>query len=322
MIAKSTFLILFVLFVNHSLRGQEYAPSVTLISDSLNRAHPFYDILVKKDKKYINWLYFHSKGLSDTTRLKKPLNKPLVFRIQLGDSIVQDTLSNCVHPQLYEDERESQWQSEIPLYGSFPSYINFHLKNDPKVAAKIDVHIHRAVADIKMYVLTEDGNLVYRIVDNTLRQGRHRFHWFTADIKSGTYLLFTEIGTHLTIHPIQVEKNWFANLFSRDKEISRKKRVFTTDFESFDVPVPEGEYHYVHMDRFGTSLGLNLLAASMVKMKLFTIQGEYISTIKNEKVNKGKIAFLLNKHVEESGWYFIQLSINDSIKHIKIKIKK
>ncbi|MFT5892483.1 MAG: hypothetical protein ACI9Y7_002593 [Dokdonia sp.] len=323
MITKNTFLIVFVFFLNHLGIAQEDPPSATFLSNSTNKAHPFYGIFIKKDVKYMSWLYFHCKGLSDTNSLKTPMNSSLIFSIKQEDAIGIDTISNCVYPKLYEDEREQEWQSETPLYGSFPSYINFHLKNDPQTTATIELSIHRESSAIHMYVLTEEGDLVSTITDKTLTQGSHTLSWDTHDIKSGTYLLFTEIDSQVTIHSIAVEKNWLANIFSRNKEVWRPRKTIKFSFESSDVPTPEErEFHYVLKNRFGTSFGVNLLAESKVKIKLYTIKGDYISTINDGKLSAGASEFLLDTHIEKASWYLVKLTINDKITHSKLNIKK
>lgn len=320
MITKWTFLILFACCLNNSLVGQQDVASATLVSNSINRAHPFYEVLLKKDTEYLSWLYFHCKGLSDKSSLKTPLNKPLIFSIKQDGATVEDTVSNCVYPKIYEDEREPEWKSELPLYGSFPKYVNFHLSNDPKIAAVIDLSINRACI-IKMYVLTEEGDLVETISDTPLQKGSHQFRWNTSAIKSGNYLLFTEIEGYLTIHSIAIEKHWWTNLFSRNKEVTRTKKVIQFRFEG-DIQMPEREGHYIHNNRNGTSIGVNLLAAAMVNIKLHTINGVFITTLNSKQLNTGESQFLLNKHIDKTGWYLIQLSINDKVKHIKLKIKK
>lgn len=320
--AKSTLLIVFVFFLNHLGIAQEDPPSVTFLSNSTNKAHPLYDIFSKKDAKYMSWLYYHCKGGSSTNSLQTPMNTHLVFSVKQEGITITDTVSNCVYPKLYEDEREPEWQSEIPLYGRFPSYINFHIRNDPQTAATIDVSIHQESSHIRMYVLTKEGDLVSTITDKTFAQGSHTLHWDTSDIKSGTYLLFTEIGSYLTIHSIAVEKSWWANIFSRDKEAWRPRKTMKFSFESSDVEIPEREFNYVLRNRFGTSLGVKLLTESMVKIKLYAINGDYISTINNGKLKVGESTFLLDEYIEKTGWYFIQLTINNKKKHIKINIKK
>ncbi len=323
MITKSTFLIVFVFFLNQVGIAQEDPPLVKLVSNNTNKAHPLYDLFIKKDNQYMSWLYFHCKGLSNIKSLKTPKNNPLIFNIQQEGETRVDTISNCVYPKLYEDEREQEWQSEIPLYGSFPSYINFHLKNDPQTKATMDVSIHQTSAAIHMYVLTEEGDLVSTITDKMYTQGYHTLSWNTNDIKSGIYLLFTEIDNHLTIHPLVVEKNWFANIFSRNKEAWRPRKTIKYNFESSNMPTYEDrEFHYTLKNRFGTSFGVNLLATSKVKIKLYTIKGDYISTINDGKLNVGTSEFLINEHIEKTGWYFIQLTINDKITHHKLNIKK
>jgi hypothetical protein len=323
MITKSASLIVFVFLLNTIGTAQEEPPSVTFLSNSTNKAHPFYDVFIKKDTKYMSWLYFHCKGLSDTNSLKISKSNPLIFSITQNDVIGIDTISNCVYPKLYEDEREQEWQSEIPLYGSFPNYVNFHLKNDPQTAATIDLSIHQASSAIHMYVLTEEGDLVSTITDKTLTQGNHTLSWNTDDIKSGTYLLFTEIDSHLTIHPLVVKKNWLANIFSRDKEAWRPRRTIKFSYESSDMQThEEREFHYVLKNRFGTSFGVNLLAESKVKIKLYTIKGDYISTIHDGKLSSGPFEFLLEKYIEKAGWHLVQLTINDKITHSKLNTKK
>ena len=323
MVTKSAFLIVFVFFLNNLGIAQEDPPSVTFLSNSTNKAHPFYDVFIKKDAQYMSWLYFHCKGLSDTNSLKEPMNNPLVFGIKHEDAIAIDTISNCVYPKLYEDEREPEWQSEIPLYGSFPSYVNFHLKNDPQTAATIDLSILQESSAIHMYVLTEEGDLVSTITDKTRTQGKHTLYWDTNDIKSGNYLLFTEIDNLLTIHPLVVEKSWWANIFSRDKEVWRPRKTVKFSFESSDVQTPEErEFHYTLKNRFGTSFGVHLLTESKVKIKLYAINGDYISTINDKKLNAGASAFLLDTHIEKAGWYLVQLTINDKVTHSKLNIKK
>lgn len=320
MILKNTLLLLFLFLLNNFISAQETPPLATLVLNSFNKEHPFYDVLIKKDIAYINWLYFHCKGKNVSNTLNDENRKPLLFSVRQGASEMLDTIQNCIYPKLYENEREREWKSEIPLYGSLPKYINFHIANDPNFSASIDLSIHRAVADVKIEVLTQEGELVSTVIDKTLRQGRHRFHWFTQDIKSGTYLVFTEIDAHLTIHSVRVEKNWFANIFSRDKEMPDKKRIITTDFEMLDIPVPEGEYHYVHMDRHGTALGFNLLSEATVKVELFTIQGKYITIVQERKFQKGKTEILVDPFVKSQGWYLAKLSINDKTTHVKLKI--
>jgi len=320
MISKNKLLILFL--ISHFLSAQENAPSVTLVANSFNKANPFYDVLIMKDKSYIYWLYFHCKGKNVSNQINYGNSKPLIFSFRQDTSEILDTIQNCIHPKLYESEREQEWKSEIPLYGSFPKYINFHLTNDPNFSSKIDISIQRSIANVKMYVLNEEGELVSTIVHNILKQGSHRFHWFSQDIKSGTYLIFTEIDAHLTIHSVRVVKNWFENIFSRGKDISHTKRIITTDYESLDIPEPEGDFHYIHMDRHGTSLGLNLLSDTKVKMELFTIQGKYITTVQDRKFPKGKTEFFLDPFVKKQGWYLVKLTKNDKTIHIRINIKK
>lgn len=322
MIEKCRFLIpLFLFFISFGM-SQENVTSVQLLSNNINKAHPFYKVLLKKDKLYINWIYHHCKGLGNKKTLKSPMNKPLVFSLQHEDTTVQDTIANCISPKLYENERELEWKSEIPLYGGFPEYIDFHLKNDPNIGAKIDLYNHREAKNIKMYVLTAAGDLLSTISDKPFNKGIHSLHWNTKDIKAGNYLLFTEVDTHLTIHQIRVEKNWWVNLFSRDKELSRRKSVIRKWYETEDLPELKGVFPYIQKNRFGTAIGLHLETAALVKIKLFAINGDFISTIYHKKLNAGETEFLLDTHIEKSGWYFIQLSIDDTRKYIRLKIKK
>ncbi|MDB4292438.1 hypothetical protein N9954_03465 [Maribacter sp.] len=322
MIAKNVFLILLVFYLNNLFGAQEDFTSATLVSSPMNTAHPFYDLLLKKGPKYVEWLYFHCKGLADKNTLTTPMNTPLVFSITQNGAVLKDTIPNCVHPKLYENERELEWQSEIPLYGSFPDYINFHLTNDPKKGATIVLNSTRVGTTIKIYVLTVEGDMVSSISSKRLTKGIHKFHWLTKDIKAGNYLLFSEIDDYLTIHTLRVEKNWFTNIFSRDSEVSHKKKVIRFSFEEGDIPTTKGEFQYIRKNRFGTNLGLNLLEAAMVKIKLLGINGDYIATIHHKKLNAGESEFLLDKYIEKTGWYLIQLTIDGKRMHLKTKIKK
>ncbi len=320
---KCTFLLLPLVFLTTIGVGQGNFTPTKLVSNSINKTHPFYKVLIKKDKNYISWLYFHCKGLGNKSTATTPMNNPLVFDIKKEGVWVQDTIANCVHPKLYENEREPEWQSEIPLYGSFPKYITFHLNNDPKAGVSIDIFIKQHSSYLKMYVLTENGDMVDTIIDDSLKEGAHKLYWNTEDFKLGNYLLFTEVDEQLIIQKIKIEKNWFVNLFSRSKKMDRKKRIYTTvDDFPFKPQKKRAITNYILHNRFGTHLGIKLQNEAQVKAKLFSIDGNYIATVANEKIAHGESTFLLNDYVSEPGWYLMQLTINQKKQHIKVKIKR
>ena len=320
---KSTFLILSLVFLTTIGVSQENFTSAQLVSDSINKAHPFYDALIKKNKKYISWLYFHCNGLDNKNISKSLMNNPLIFSIKQEGITVQDTIANCIHPKLYENEREPEWQSEIPLYGSFPKYINFHLSNDPKTGVSIDVSINQQSFNFKIYVLTEEGDMVDTIIDEYLNPGDYELYWNTEDFKSGDYLIFTQIDEHLVIQEIEVEKHWFVNLFSRSKKTYLKKRIYTTvDDSPIKLKNESLITNYILHNRLGIFLAISLLNETQVKAKLFSIDGNYIATVIDEKLDRGESTFLLNDYVKETGWYLIQLTIDTKKQYIKVNIKR
>ena len=312
-----------IFFLNALGHGQDSAiPSVRLAVSPVNTVHPFYQVLSKKDTAYMNWLYYHCSGLAHKNILKSPLNSPLVFTIKREKVVVTDTIANCVHPKLYENVRELKWQNEIPLYGSLPKGIDFHISNDPKSLTTIDLFLEQEMSDVNLYVLTAKGEMVATIADKPLTKGNHSLQWNTKNIKAGNYLLFTEIDTYLTIHQIHVEKNWWSNIFSRGKEVTYSKKVYRSSYEAADLPKLEGEFPYIRKNRFGTSLGFNLPNSARIKIKLYAINGNPIASILHQKLDSGEYEFLLDKYVEKSGWYLVQLTINDKQKHLKLNIKK
>lgn len=316
---------LMLLFIMSNSYGQTdwAANDVHLESSSFNKAHPYYEFFRTQDEDYIKWLYY---GCTSSRTSYKDLGKesgPLIFRITKDGSSRYDTILNCVHPSIYETDRESGWESIIPIHGALPNGVWGNLENNPKGNTNVALYVQKKPVNAKIEVLTEEGELVSTLVEAYLEQGEYDFTWRPISVDPGSYLLYTRIDEGLMIQRIQVVKSWMRTIFS-DIYGKIKGRAAYRKYQKSEPSggLPKGTILALNHDRHGVTLGLTTLPNSQVCIKLLRPDGSLLKNLVDENMKNSEYSSLLNNHVAKSGTYLLFIEVNGEERTQKIKLKK
>jgi len=99
--------------------------------------------------------------------------------------------------------------------GSLPSGVHLNINsNDPKpYRMKFMFNLDHSTS-IKMDLLDDQGRFIEPIKEETFEPGKHTIIWNGASKRKGRYLITTQIGGHLRVHPVYI-RNKYVGPFAK-----------------------------------------------------------------------------------------------------------
>lgn len=173
-----------------------------------NACHEYIEDFLKKDQKYLWWLYTTNRlsekelqGASSNSKIYNNSggNNSLVFTIVEEDRIRYDTLRNSVHPNesskddgfkiarsVFAKWRAKRMLRKLDLQGDLPKGAMSSV-SAKKWGLRVGVLVPESQAQVTIEVFNKRGEHVATVVDADLKKGWNNFEWKRNDLKRGKY---------------------------------------------------------------------------------------------------------------------------------------